>query len=104
MDRVRVGPVKGLKIAIAAFVLSVVLFVIVIGGGVYLLVGKSNEGAETHEAICALTADLETRTEGTRNFLTQHPRGIPGIPASTLRESLHNQERTIDALSVVSCD
>jgi hypothetical protein len=103
MDRVRIGPVKGLKIAIAAFVLSIALFVVVIAGGGYLLTHKSNEGSETHEAICALTADLEDRTEGTRNFLEQHPHGIPGIPAKTLWESLHNQERTIDALSVVSC-
>lgn len=103
MDRVRVGPVKGLKIAIAAFVLSIALFVVVVAGGGYLLTHKSNEGSETHEAICALTADLEDRTESTRNFLEQHPHGIYGIPASTLRESLHNQERTIDALSVVSC-
>lgn len=103
MDRVRVGPVKGLKIAMAAFVLSLVLFVLVVAGGGYLLTHKTEEGAETHEAICALTADLEVRTEGTRRFLNDHPNGIPGIPASTLRESLQNQERTIDALSVVSC-
>lgn len=103
MDRVRVGPVKGLKIAIAAFVLSVLLFVIVVAGGGYLLAHKSDEGSETHEAICALTADLAVRTEGTRRFLGEHPHGIPGIPARTLRESLQNQERTIGALSVVSC-
>lgn len=103
MDRVSVGPVKGLKIAMAAFVLSLALFVVVIAGGGYLLTHKSEEGSETHEAICALTADLESRTEGTKLFLQQHPQGIPGIPASTLRESLHNQERTLDALSVVSC-
>jgi hypothetical protein len=104
MDRVRVGPVKGLKIAIAAFVLSVFLFVVVVGGAGYLLTHKSEEGSETHKAVCALIADLEVRTEGTRRFLDDHPNGIPGIPASTLRESLQNQERTIDALSVVSCD
>jgi hypothetical protein len=103
MDRVSVGPVKGLKIAMAAFVLSVFLFVAAVGGGIYLLAHKSDEGTETHEAICALTSDLEVRTEGTRLFLEDHPDGVAGIPASTLRESLQNQERTIGALSVVSC-
>jgi hypothetical protein len=102
MDRVR-GPVKGLKMAIAAFVLSVFLTALGLGLGIYVVTDKSDEGSETHEAICALTADLESRTEGTRVFLADHPRGIPGIPASALRESLHNQERTIAALSVVSC-
>lgn len=103
MDRVSVGPVKGLRIAVAAFVLSVVLFLGVAGGSIYLLTSKSNEGSETHDAICALTADLEARTEASRRFLDAHPHGIFGIPAATIRESLQNQERTIDALSVVSC-
>jgi hypothetical protein len=103
MDRVRVGPVKGLKIAIAAFVLSVFLAALVLGLGVYVLTDKSDEGSETHDGVCALIADLELRTDGTRLFLKEHPQGTAGIPASTLRESLHNQERTIDALSVVSC-
>lgn len=104
MDRVSVGPVKGLKIAVAAFVLSVVLFAAVVGGGLYLAVTQSTEGAETHEAICALASDLETRTDGTRVFLKTHPHGLPGIAsAAQLRESLHNQERTLAALGVVSC-
>jgi len=98
------APVKGLKLAIAAFVLSVFLAAVALGLGVYVLTDKSDEGSETHEGVCALVADLETRTDGTRVFLHQHPNGIPGIPVSTLRESLHNQERTIDALSVVSCE
>ena len=103
MDRVRLGPVKGLKIAIAAFVLSLLLFVAVVGLTIYVVSFRSAEGSETHDGVCALVGDLETRTEGTRRFLREHPEGIADIPASTLRESLHNQERTIDALSVVHC-
>lgn len=104
MDRVRLGPVKGLRIAVAAFVLSVVLFGAVVGGGLYLAVHQATEGTETHEAICALVSDLEERTEGTRAFLVDHPHGVPGLASgSQLRESLQNQERTLSALSVVSC-
>lgn len=99
MDR----PVKGLRFAVAAFVLSLVLFLAVGGITIYVLSLKSNEGAETHAAVCALTADLEARTQSSRDFLHDHPNGIPGIPATTIRESIHNQKRTIDALSVVSC-
>lgn len=105
MDRVSWGPVKGLKLAVAAFVLSVALFAIVVGGGIYLAVIQGTEGSETHEAVCALVSDLEERTEGTRDFLADHPHGIPGLASgSQLRESLHNQERTLAALSVISCD
>jgi hypothetical protein len=104
MDRVGVGPVKGLRIAIAAFVLSLALMLAVAGIGGYLLTHKTQEGSETHKAICALVEDLEGRTEGTKSFLAEHPHGIPGLAtASQLRESLGNQERTLDALSVVTC-
>lgn len=104
MDTVRLGPVKGTQIAVAAFVLGIVLFVVVVGGGAYLLTNKTDEGSETHEAICALTADLERRTELSRNFLRDNPHGTPGIPASTIRESVSNQERTISVLTgAVSC-
>lgn len=104
MDRVSIGPVKGLKIAVAAFVLSLALFGLVVAGGIYLSVTQSAEGKETHEAICALVSDLEQRTDSTRNFLGTHPHGYPGLATrSQVRESLQNQERTLEALSVISC-
>lgn len=104
MDHASLGPVKGLRIAIAAFILSLALMLIVAGIGGYLLTHKTNEGSETHEAVCALVADLEGRTEETRSFLVAHPHGIPGLAnASQLRESLINQERTLAALSVITC-
>lgn len=104
MDRVRIGPVKGLRIAVAAFVLSLVLLLAVGGISFYVLTHKVQEGSETHEAVCALVADLEERTDGTKVFLAEHPDGIPGLAtASQLRESLANQQRTLDALSVISC-
>jgi hypothetical protein len=106
MDRPRYlgGRVKGTQLAVAAFVLGLFACLVVVAGGAYLLSHKTHEGTETHEAVCALVSDLETRTEGTKVFLAQHPHGIPGIASgSQLRESLRNQERTLDALSVVSC-
>jgi hypothetical protein len=106
MDRPRYfgGRVKGTQLAVAAFVLSLVLLLAVGGVTVFVLTHKTNEGTETHEAVCALVADLEERTEGTQDFLAAHPRGIPGLAtASQLRESLHNQERTLSALGVLSC-
>jgi hypothetical protein len=104
MDRVSVGPVKGLRIAIAAFVLSLALMLAVGAIGAYVLTHKTNEGTETHEAICALVSDLETRTEDTRAFLRAHPHGIAGLATGAqLRESLRNQERTLSALGVIKC-
>jgi hypothetical protein len=45
MDQVRVGRVKGIRIAVAAFAMSVFLFVAVAGGAFYLLTHKSDETA-----------------------------------------------------------
>lgn len=103
MDRVSIGPVKGLRIAVAAFVISLVLSLVVIAGGGYLLTHRSQEASETHEAVCALSEDLEARTKAAKDFLRDHPHGIPGVPPATLRQSITNQERSVDALSILSC-
>lgn len=45
MDSVSLGPVKGLRIAVAAFLLSVVLFLGGIAGAGYLLNARSDDAA-----------------------------------------------------------
>lgn len=54
-------------------------------------------------ALCVLRADLQTRVDSSRAFLADHPNGIPGIPAKTLRDGITNQQRTIKALQGLSC-
>lgn len=82
-------------IAIATGLLYFCLF----GAGIYIYV----ENHTSKQAICALRTDLESRTSGTRAFLKVHPNGIPGVPIATIKEGLHNQDRSIKALSVLSC-
>jgi hypothetical protein len=55
------------------------------------------------DSLCALRADLQTRVATSKQFLKEHPNGIPGIPAKTFRDGIKNQERTIRALSGLSC-
>lgn len=59
--------------------------------------GKQNANALS--ALCALKADLERRIKTTRKFLEQHPNGIPGIPAETLRQTLNGQRKTVRAIA-----
>lgn len=59
--------------------------------------------ARTNAALCALRQDLKDRVHNSEEFLAQHPRGIPGIPAGTIRNSLEGQRRTINALAVLRC-
>lgn len=90
--------------AVIAFLVALALAVCSLSAAVYVIVTKANEGSETHAAICALVGDLEARTVASREFLKEHPEGLPGLAtAAQIRESVHNQERTRDALGVVSC-
>lgn len=61
------------------------------------------ENNRTTKALCALRTDLEARVENSRDFLNKNPNGIPGIPAETLLVTIEGQERTIRALSSLSC-
>ena len=88
----------------------VALFVSVLalaGTAVYLLAAnneRANEGRQAHDAICALRADLVNRVAAGRQFLADHPQGIPGIPAATLQTSIDGQVKTIASLSEVDCN
>jgi ABC-type transporter Mla subunit MlaD len=58
---------------------------------------------QTVKALCALRHDLEQRVAGGEQFLREHPHGIPGFPAETVRTSIAGQRRTIRALSDLTC-
>lgn len=79
--------------------------------GILLLKRTNHDAARTARdtklttaALCALRHDLERRVGDGERFLAEHPHGIPGIPAETLRTSVEGQVRTIRALRVVRCD
>jgi hypothetical protein len=78
---------------------TAVLLALCIGvAGYTYLKGQVMEGA-----LCALRGDLEKRVATTEDFLSEHPEGIPGIPAESLRISLDGQKRTIETLNSLSC-
>ena len=57
----------------------------------------------TNDALCALRLDLERRVAASEQFLREHPNGVAEIPAKTIRDGITNQQRTIKALSQLSC-
>jgi hypothetical protein len=65
--------------------------------------GVARLAAASNHALCALRHDLEDRVANGERFLRKNPRGIPGIPARTLRQSIGGQRRTIRALSDLKC-
>lgn len=63
----------------------------------------------THDALCALRADIQQRHDDGAKYLKSHPRGLIGnsgkalISAAQIRDSLRNQESTLDALEPLKC-
>lgn len=89
---------------------TVILFVIVATVTVTIFVIRSLDLAKVQHqasintaALCALRADLKARVDNSKEFLKEHPGGIPGIPTATIRSQIEGQERTIKVLEIVEC-
>lgn len=78
---------------------TVLLYLVLLSGGIWVYF----EGRTTNKALCTLRDDLTIRVLSSIKFLKEHPKGLPGIPASTLIESIENQQRTILALKDLDC-
>jgi hypothetical protein len=80
---------------------TVVLYIV----SVLLAVGAGYTANQNREAACALRADVERRTDEGKKFLIDHPHGLEklGFSRSDLLLSIHNQERTVDALGSLMC-
>jgi hypothetical protein len=74
-----------------------------VGFGLLLLKRVGSDADATTRAICALRQDLERRVDSSQTILTDHPKGIAGIPAATIRKGISDQKRTIKALSGLDC-
>jgi hypothetical protein len=79
----------------------------------YLLLGAAlgygwyalhRDEARTNTALCSLRADREQSNASSREFLREHPHGIPGISPAAIRQGIANQQRTIDSLSGLRCN
>lgn len=68
-----------------------------------LALRTSHDAQTTTTALCALRNDLQVRVTSSREFLAEHPNGIPGISGKAIRDGIANQERTITALAGIAC-
>lgn len=57
----------------------------------------------THDALCKFRNDLQVRYENGVTFLSEHPKGIPGISSADIQRSLVNQRATLDSLENLNC-
>ena len=89
---------------------TVVLYVVVLATLVFVWFDSKStdatlrrETVRTTNALCTFREDLARRARETQNFLAEHPEGIPGISANTLRQSVINQQQTVNALQDLDC-
>lgn len=78
---------------------TVILYIVVIG----VAFKTYSDSAEVHDSLCTFRADLQQRVETTEGYLEEHPEGIAGVPAATLKTSISNQKQTILALNTLNC-
>jgi hypothetical protein len=57
----------------------------------------------THDALCTLRADLQTRVSQSELFLADHPQGAFGFTPTQIRQQIQNQQNTIDSLEPLHC-
>lgn len=96
MSNVRAG---GLRLLRATTLWNSAAIVVLI----VLMVVAFFANQKSMDALCALRGDLTSRVASSREFLKDHPNGFADVPAKTIRDSIDNQMRTINALSVLSC-
>jgi len=106
-DRIARDLQRTLRILVAA---TVLLYLAMAGALVYVRHDSAQhrdalarEANRTRVALCTLRGDLERRVSTSREFLAANPNGIPGIPATTLKQSISNQQATVDALAALRC-
>lgn len=63
----------------------------------------AQDGRQAHDSLCVLKFDIGQRIKDSTTFLEEHPQGLAGIPAATIRTSIRNQQATFDALAALEC-
>ena len=104
---------KKLAIVLTVLAAYIAVALTVLAVGVWIGLGTDDHqgrelrtvAVQTRAALCGLREDLHQRVVGSQNFLQVHPNGLPklGVSAASIEEGIHNQERTIATLSVLTC-
>lgn len=90
------------KKAAGAFVAMTVVMTLMLGV-VGFQVDKNRtlarQGQLAHDALCALNQRNIDRIATSRQFLREHPDGIPGIPAKIIRDGIKADQSTVNVLN-----
>lgn len=90
----------------ATVILYLITIVLFIAGFLYVYNYQADNRkiiVSTTSALCALKVDMEARIIQGQDFLSKNPDGIPGITPEAIQQQLDNTQRTLNALSEISC-
>lgn len=94
------NPIIDIRKTLRRLVLATVVLYLALGG---IALKSAMDSHSTHSALCTLRGDLQVRVTSSLKFLSDNPRGLPGIPVQVIRDSIANQQRTILALDSLNC-
>lgn len=82
--------------------LAWLLLVILTGFGIYRV---ETLATDTSDALCGLKQNLETRIADSKQFLIDHPKGLPGvgITPAVIAASIERDQLSVNSLSQIDC-
>ncbi len=81
----------------------IVVFTVATGWSIRENRHLAHEGVVSKQALCSFKVDLAARVDSSEQFLKTHPDGAFGISVATIRNSIRNQQATVDSLSILHC-
>lgn len=93
---------REIKLTLRGLVIATVILFIALGG---VAAYSYKVADQNRQAVCNLRTDLSERVHSSEKFITEHPAAIEklGFTVTQVQKEIDNQNRTLMALSVVSC-
>jgi hypothetical protein len=90
---------KKAALAFVAMVAVMTATLIFVGWQVDKNRALARQGKLSHDALCALNQRNIDRIAVSRQFLRDHPNGIPGIPTKIIRDGIKSDQSTVRILN-----
>jgi hypothetical protein len=88
------------KAALAFLAMAAVMTAMLVVVGFQIDKNRSlaRQGHLAHDALCALNQRNINRIATSKQFLRDHPNGIPGVPVKLIRDGIKSDQSTVDIL------
>lgn len=89
-----------LRRSLRRLVISTIVLYLALGGVIFYIYTVAQN---TTEGVCAFRNDVEARVDASKQYLIDHPKGTRDISVDILKNTIANGQRSVKALSKVSC-